>query len=49
MQNRVPPLGIRGSARCAMRMNDQHEMSMACRKPAREQSTTRPRRSSRGA
>ena len=32
-----------------MRMNDQHESSMASRKPSFEQSTTRPCRSSFGA
>ncbi|MNX64887.1 hypothetical protein D3C86_959260 [compost metagenome] len=49
MQKRVPPFAIKGSASLAMRMKDQHDTSIACRKPAREQSVTRPRRSSRGA
>ena len=49
MQNSVPPRSISGSASLAMRMKDQQEISMAWRKPALEQSTTRPCRSAIGA
>jgi hypothetical protein len=42
MVNSVPPLRISGSARCAMRMNVQHDTSMVVRKPSRDTSTTRP-------
>jgi hypothetical protein len=42
MVNSVPPLRISGSARCAMRMNDQQETSMVVKKPSRGASTTRP-------
>ena len=49
MQNSVPPRSMSGSASLAMRMKDQQEISMAWRKPALEQSTTRPCRSAIGA
>src|SRR5208337_236708 len=44
----VPPLRIKGSARCAMRMKVQQETSMVVRKPSRETSTTRPASASFG-
>ena len=46
--NIVPPFFISGSARCAMRMNDQHETSIVFRKPSRPTSTTRPCKASFG-
>src|SRR5439155_523033 len=42
MVNMVPPFFINGSARWAIRMNDQHETSIVLRKPSRPTSTTRP-------
>jgi hypothetical protein len=42
MVKRVPPLRISGSARCATRMNVQHDTSIVVRKPSRPTSTTRP-------
>ena len=40
--NRVPPLRISGSARCAMRMKVQQDTSIVVRNPSRDTSTTRP-------
>src|ERR1700677_4618962 len=42
MVNKVPPSRMRGSAKCAMRMKVQQEISIVVRKPSRETSTTRP-------
>ena len=42
----APPSVISGSARCAMRRNDQTETSIVVAKPARGQSVTRPPRAS---
>jgi hypothetical protein len=41
MVNIVPPLFIKGSARCAIRMNDQQDTSSVLRNPARPTSITR--------
>ena len=42
MVNRVPPSRISGSAKCAMRMKVQQEISIVVRKPSRDTSVTRP-------